>query len=681
MNRNCIPQIWVFILLFLCAKVTGQQAKIQELDSVIVSTAQFTPQSLKQSVFSISIITAEQIKAKGATNIVQVLNTLPGIRFNNDNTLGTTNIQLFGMSGRSIKVLLDGVPVIDRNDTRESLSQIDVQSIDHIEIIEGPMSVIYGSDALAGIINIITKTPGARRYSLDARVQEETAGKEYHPFSYKGLHQQSLSGYYSFAPLYASGGFNHILFNGFGGDAYGRKKSWLPKEQYLWNIRVGYKTKTHKLYYRLDILDETITTKGEINLSTAKAFDQRYLTKRFMHQLQDVWNISGRFNLSTFLSYTDYTRKTRSTIHDFITGTNELTTGQGEQDIAKFNTLFFRTQGVYTINSMWALQSGVEINRDKASGNRIAGNPTITDVALFASAEIKPLTWLNLRPGFRAIKNSTYDAPPVVPALNVKIAVSPKSDIRLSYAQGYRAPALRELYFDFVDANHSIFGNPNLKAENSKSFNATWHWNTRNDSWNTGFIVTGFYNVFNNLINYAQDPENASRTILFNVDKFKTTGAVLSQTIGYKNLNADWGFTYIGRYNSLKADEQYKALPSFTWSPEITANLYYRFPKPALQLAFMYKYTGSQKVYQSVTSGSTTQVQLARQAAFHWADFTATKTLWKALSVQAGIRNLFNIINVNNTIAGDGAHSTAGPSPIGYGRSYFLSLGYSFRKK
>ena len=166
--------------------------RVIKLDEVIV-TGQYKPQSVKKSVYQVRVINSERIRQSGATNVQQVLNNQVGFRFSNDNTLGTTDVQLMGMSGRNVKILLDGIPMVDRGDTRESLGQIDVNSIERIEIVEGPMSVSYGSDALAGVINIITKKYTKDNFSVTAKVQEETAGTEYHPFSYKGVHQQNIT--------------------------------------------------------------------------------------------------------------------------------------------------------------------------------------------------------------------------------------------------------------------------------------------------------------------------------------------------------------------------------------------------------------------------------------------------------------------------------------------------------
>ena len=66
-------------------------------------------------------------------------------------------MSLQGLSGEHIKFLIDGVPVIGRMDGNVDLSQLNMYNVDHIEIVEGPMSVIYGSNALAGAVNIITK--------------------------------------------------------------------------------------------------------------------------------------------------------------------------------------------------------------------------------------------------------------------------------------------------------------------------------------------------------------------------------------------------------------------------------------------------------------------------------------------------------------------------------------------
>lgn len=649
------------------------------LEEITVSTGQYTPQSLRKSVYKIKVITAAQIKARAALNLTQVLNMEPGIRFSNDNTLVVSDIQLMGMTGRSIKILLDGVPVADRNDTRESLNQVDIQTIERIEMVEGPMSVIYGSDALAGVINIITRKNKDTRFTAGARVQEETAGDEYSFLGNKGLHLQSVNASFSKNKFFINGAFTHNDFRGYGGN-YGRNKSWKPKEQWLGNATIGYRGEKNTMYYRIDGLDENIAAKGIINMDTYKAFDQQFITRRWMHQVQDDWQIHPKFHLNSAASFTDYSRRTRSSRHDFTNNTDELTTGPGEQDTAVFTTFFLRLQGHYVINEKLSLQPGIEYNRNAASGARIEGSPVIHDFAFFASAEWKPIDRINIRPGFRLIKNSLYEAPPIVPALNAKIGLRDNIDLRLAYAQGYRAPALRELYFDFIDANHSILGNKDLRAETSNSFNAAVSWRYGTDLRST-FTFSSFYNVFDNLIDYGIDANDASITRMMNVDKFKTTGISFEQMFVYKQWQLNIGALYIGRYNRLSSEDNLsREVPTFNWSPEANAGLHYNWAKAKTTLAFLYKYTGARPTWQFVNGTSSNEVQLTELSSFSWADFTATKTLFNSTTVQTGIKNIFDIKNVNNTSTSGGAHSTGGPNPIGYGRSYFLGISYQFIK-
>ncbi|ULT43575.1 hypothetical protein KRR40_09175 [Niabella defluvii] len=77
--------------------------------------------------------------------------------------------------------------------------------------------------------------------------------------------------------------------------------------------------------------------------------------------MQDDWQISPLFHLNSAASYTDYSRRTRSTRHDFTNNTDELTTGIGEQDTAVFTTLFFRSQGHYIINKNYPFSRALNI--------------------------------------------------------------------------------------------------------------------------------------------------------------------------------------------------------------------------------------------------------------------------------------------------------------------------------
>jgi len=675
-----MKQLTALILCcFLCHLNSFAQDTAVQLKDVVV-TGQYQAQSVKQSVYRVRTINSEHIQLRGATDVLGVLSNELGIRFSNDATLGETDVELMGMSGQSVKVLLDGVPLVDRGSTRQSLSQVDINSIERIEIVEGPMSVVYGTDALAGVINIITKKQ-ADNLTVTARVQEETVGTEYKPFNGKGLHNEHLGLQWGHGGWFANGSYTRNDFGGWQGSYTGRKKEWHPKDQSFAGGMLGYGNNKWEVWYRLDYLHENIQNLGDINTGNYRSTDQYFYTNRYTHQAQAAWKPAARLSVNGALSYQDYRRRTQTLIKDFRTGTSTLSEDEGAQDVSKFNTLFFRGTVQYKVSDRLALQPGLEIKRDASSGQRIEGSPVISDYALFASAEIKPVSWLNIRPGLRFIHNSVYDAPPVIPSVNTKLALGKDVDLRLSYARGFRAPALRELYFYFFDASHSIKGNPNLEAEYSHSVNSSLSWQAVHKSkLRYAIALSGFYNDFSNLIDIGYDAADPSVSTYININKFRTTGGMLEHTVQWNNLQASVGFLYVGRYNRLADDTAYnKSTPSpaFTWTPEVNANIIWQLKRLGATVSAFYKFSGVRPTYELATVNNTEVVHLAKTGAFHYADVTASKKLNKYLALQAGVKNVFNVDRLKNTSADIGqAHSTGGPVLMWYGRSYFLGLSF-----
>ncbi|ASZ09725.1 TonB-dependent receptor [Chitinophaga sp. MD30] len=658
------------------------------LDDVVV-TGQFEPQSMRNAVQRVRTISNERIKLRGGTDIIGVINNELGVRLSNDLALGETRIELMGMGGANVKILLDGVPVVDRGDIKQSLGQIDINTVERIEIIEGPMSVVYGTDGLAGVINIITrKSSGEDRLSVSARVQEETVGNEYNAFTKKGVHNENLQVNWERKGWYAGAGVTRNNFGGWQGGNSGRKKEWSPKDQWLGNVSFGYGKKNWKAWYRLDYLNEDIWSGGNINPANGKTTDQHYITNRYTHQGQAEYKLNDAWSFNGIVSYQDYKRRTKSDIINFVDGTSQPDPQPGAQALSTFNTWFFRGTAQYRFSSAVSFQPGIEYKRDAAGGERIEGTPVIADYAFFISSEIKPLSILNIRPGLRFSKNSAYDAPPVIPSLNARLAITKDIDLRLGYARGFRAPALRELYFYFFDASHSIKGNPNLKAEHSNSFTGSLTWRpVHQERTRLSITLSGFYNNFDNLIATAKSAEDPRIFTYINVNKFKTTGGMLEGTLNWNNLQLSAGFSYIGRYNEFFKDttqvEKGRSLPQFVWSAEINTGATWKFPKLGGTLSAFYKFTGKRPEYvlASTTPNGPAAVLLSEVQAFHWMDLTATKKINKLVTLNLGVKNLFDINTLRNTVMDNrGGHNTNGPVPLAYGRSYFLGLNFSWNR-
>jgi len=125
------------------------------MDAVVV-TGQYTPRKVDESIYKIDVVDSKTLQERGVSNLAEALSNETGIRLHVDPATGTS-IKMQGMGGENVKYLIDGVPIVGRVLGNIDLSQINVENIDHIEIVQGPMAVQYGTSAIAGVINIITK--------------------------------------------------------------------------------------------------------------------------------------------------------------------------------------------------------------------------------------------------------------------------------------------------------------------------------------------------------------------------------------------------------------------------------------------------------------------------------------------------------------------------------------------
>jgi outer membrane receptor for ferrienterochelin and colicins len=130
----------------------------KKLDEVVV-TGQFKPQSINKSVFNVRVISNKDIQNLAATNLADVLSQYLNITIKPDGNTGRSTVSLFGLDAQYFKILVDNVPLVNENGLGNNidLSQINLNDIERIEIVEGSMGVTHGANAVTGILNIITK--------------------------------------------------------------------------------------------------------------------------------------------------------------------------------------------------------------------------------------------------------------------------------------------------------------------------------------------------------------------------------------------------------------------------------------------------------------------------------------------------------------------------------------------
>lgn len=652
--------------------------KTKELEGVVL-TGQYRPQSARSSVYQVRTISKERIQKQGASNLQDVLNNELNIRFSQDPATGGSDITMLGLKGQNVKILLDGMPIVGRQGTTNeiNINQIDINSVERIEIVEGPMSVVYGADALAGVINIITKKSQAP-FSVTARLQEETVGKEY---SWEeGVHNQYVGLTWKHKKIDVGANFGHNYFGGWKGDSTDREMAWHWKDQLIANGYIGYTDSKFKIRYRIDGLDEVITNPGNYtewrsDAGDSIAHDQEYLSRRVMQQLQASYFINGNLSFQAQAAYTAYRRQVFSTVLSQNSGKLSMDV-QSTQSVVNVNGFTFRGTALYKISPIVSLQPGIDINLENGKGERLkTGENEVNDYALFITSEITPSDKINIRPGLRFIKNSVYDAPPVIPSINTKFVLNKHMDIRVAYARGFRAPSLRELYLNFFDANHQILGNPDLKAETSHSITGSLTWNKKANAATYSAVFSGFYNEVKNLIDYAISASNPNVFMLTNVSNSKTSGGSIMGNMIYKNWNIALGTSLTGYYNAFS--EADKDLPQLQWSAEANGNVGYTFSKLGLDANLFYKFTGKQPSY--ILRGQ--NITLSTLKGYQIADITVNKKLFGLLTLSAGVKNLFDVKVVNSSVAVSGSTHTSGTSrSVAYGRSYFAGVVFNWQK-
>lgn len=144
---------------FACAQAYAQQSDATDLDEIVV-TATRTAQTLEKTLASVTVIDREQIDRLQPSSLPDLLRGTPGLLLANNGGAGkTTSVFLRGASGSQVLVMVDGVRIGSASAGLAAFQDIPVDQIERIEIVRGPFSSLYGSEALGGVIQIFTRRP------------------------------------------------------------------------------------------------------------------------------------------------------------------------------------------------------------------------------------------------------------------------------------------------------------------------------------------------------------------------------------------------------------------------------------------------------------------------------------------------------------------------------------------
>ncbi len=164
-------------LLSTAALIAGLSSALADTiydPETVVVTATRTPQPVNVTGESVSVITGDDLQTQQIGVVTDALAETPGLTVNRNGGIGqTTSVSIRGAETGQTLVLIDGVRMNDPSsvDDQAILGDVLVNNIDRIEVLRGPQSTLYGSDAIGGVVNILTKRGGDAPFAVDASAE------------------------------------------------------------------------------------------------------------------------------------------------------------------------------------------------------------------------------------------------------------------------------------------------------------------------------------------------------------------------------------------------------------------------------------------------------------------------------------------------------------------------------
>lgn len=695
-------KITLFAGFLFCTYSFAQQKDSivsQEKLSEVVVTGQIEPQSIKKSVYNVRVISNKDIKNLAANNLSDVLNQYLNITVTPSGTSGRSTVSLFGLDAQYFKILVDNVPLVNEGGlgNNTDLSQINLNDVERIEIVEGAMGVVYGANAVSGVLNIITKKYSKYKWDINVAAQEETVGNEYSLFD-EGRHIQNLRIGHTFSEnWYVSAGINRNDFQGYLGDKNGknymendgtRGYSWLPKEQLNGTALISYQKGNFRFFYRFEFLDEDVdyynsTVQSGFNTAPYRyAEDSRYFTNRYFNNLNAIGKMFSQVNYNITVTHQKQERDIEDFRYNLYTRDESLNVRVKDQSMevlssmGTFNNFFESKTLDFQLGYEFVNNQGFSLVQE-ANKVYVPIQKTLENYDFFASAEILATERFSIKPGLRFSAQSKFDNQ-YASSIALRYLFDKGLELRGSFGTGFRTPNFNELYSKQIFDGHFFVGNENLVPEKSTSYEVSVKKIT---AFSSGLQMAntfaGSYLDLKDKIDQAfvgDNPDTGSPMYQFvNISKYRMWNFSSTNQFRLDNLTFNIGATLAGVSQNIDSGDNGMS-DEFLYTLNLNASVSYMFPKWKTVVSGYYKYNGKA---QQFTEGSSGFV-LSEVDPSNWLDASIRQNFFKNhLEVTLGARNIFNIVDVNRTNANTGAHASGSDVMLAYGRSYFLKLAYN----
>ena len=486
------------------------------LDRVVI-TASRREQRLKDVAITTELVTRDDIERSGATDLASVLTEQTGIELQGGHPAGA-GIMLQGIGSERILVLLDGQPIVGRIAGVFDVSRIPVAVIERIEIVKGPQSTLYGSEAMGGVINIITRATGSAALGANATVFAGTQGRL----------DGSAGMIGSRGPLSASLDLSRRVTETTPGRA---------KESGALAARTDIATKlrwAHDTTYAIEAALLALDERQRWRTGTFYNFGDN---TQWSGRLSGTW-IRGRhrFSPTVFASVFDHVSRGSSEPKPIAGDTGQRQLQRLYQAEALYSTRFGSL-------ATHALDLGIQVKRDETESARVQGGlRSITSIEPFVQLELVPTADVSILPGVRVSHSSqwgTHTTPRVAGRYRLTDALT----LRASAGTGFRAPDFKELYMFFQNtgAGYAVIGSPDLRPERSRNLTGGAEWSS-DRAYLRGQM---FWNGFRDFIETRPITEPGEPPVYqyANVDDGSTRGVDLEVGTSFRSLRVESSYS------------------------------------------------------------------------------------------------------------------------------------------
>jgi len=425
-------KITLFIAFLFCQISFAQEAQKDsisenELKEVTVTTATRTERVLSSLPLPMTVITSEAIIKSGVTRLNEILNEQTGIILIPDES-GFEGVQMQGLDAAYTMIMIDGLPLVGRSSGVLDLSRVSVGNIERIEIVKGASSALYGSEAMGGVINVITKRPKKDMFSGNLSYRYAT-------FNTNDANANLLWKKKKFAA--------NLFANFYSTDGYDLDKStWLQNVEKYHNTTIQ-----PKIYYDFSENLKLIVSNRFFNQkidNKALIDSEKYTGDAKENEWNSQIKLEHKWNSKLYWEYELYATNYKN--DSFLNDPDNVL-----YDKTYYNQWLVRPE----IRTTWSIKNdkltaGAGFNYETLDRTYFANNVEFNSQYFYLQYDYNPTEKLNILAGFRYDNHSEY-ASQLSPKLAINYKFNTSFSLKGSIGYGYKAPDFRQLFFDFTN--------------------------------------------------------------------------------------------------------------------------------------------------------------------------------------------------------------------------------------